>query len=76
MLEIRLLDGQLSARVRDQGRWREPSASDERGRGILIMRGLMDSVHLHVTRHGTTVVLRKRVATRSSKRVSSSGAQR
>ena len=75
VLEIRLLDGQLSARVRDQGRWREPSASDERGRGILIMRGLMDSVHLHVTRHGTTVVLRKHVAIPKPKRVSSTGAR-
>jgi anti-sigma regulatory factor (Ser/Thr protein kinase) len=64
-LEVRLRDGELAARVRDAGRWRDAPVSSEGGRGIPIMHGLMDSVHLHATARGTTAVMRKRVETRS-----------
>jgi serine/threonine-protein kinase RsbW len=75
-LEARLREGELTVRVRDHGHWREPSPSDERGRGILIMRGLMNSVYLHATRRGTTVVMRKRVVTTTPKHVTEASAQR
>ena len=66
VLEVRLHEDELIARVRDFGRWREGSRSHERGRGTQIMRAVMDDVHFHVTRHGTTVVMRRRVQTAAS----------
>ena len=52
----------IEMRVTDRGMWRparEPS--DERGRGLQIMRGLMDDVSVESEQHGTTVVLTSRV---------------
>ena len=46
-------------RVTDQGRWRPPTASDERGRGLLIARALVDDLVVE-TGDGTSVLLRRR----------------
>ncbi len=46
--------------VRDDGTWREPVRSAERGRGLGIARQLVDDVAVE-TGTGTTVVLRRRV---------------
>ena len=46
-------------RVTDQGRWRPPTASDERGRGLLIARALVDDLVVE-TGDGTSVSLRRR----------------
>ncbi|MDF5753763.1 SpoIIE family protein phosphatase [Spongiactinospora sp. TRM90649] len=46
--------------VRDGGEWREPRASD-RGRGISLMRAVMDSVTISSTDGGTTVVMSRRL---------------
>ncbi len=51
------IDGQLTVTVRDQGRWRPPDRDPgDRGRGLLIMRQLVDGVVLQ-GEHGTTVTL-------------------
>ncbi|HEU4703977.1 MAG TPA: ATP-binding protein, partial [Conexibacter sp.] len=51
-------DGRVRVTVRDEGRWRPPRGA-HRGRGVMMMRGLMDSVDLHHTDEGTTVVLER-----------------
>jgi serine phosphatase RsbU (regulator of sigma subunit)/putative methionine-R-sulfoxide reductase with GAF domain/anti-sigma regulatory factor (Ser/Thr protein kinase) len=44
--------------VRDEGRWREPRG-EEHGRGLNLMRGLVDSVEIDSNETGTTIVLRQ-----------------
>jgi serine phosphatase RsbU (regulator of sigma subunit)/anti-sigma regulatory factor (Ser/Thr protein kinase) len=51
---------EMVVQVTDQGRWREPSRSDERGRGLRIVELLVDDVAVQPG-DGTTVVLRRRV---------------
>jgi serine phosphatase RsbU (regulator of sigma subunit)/anti-sigma regulatory factor (Ser/Thr protein kinase) len=46
----------LVVEVRDHGRWR-PERQEDRGHGLQLMRGLVDSVDLEVTASGTTVRL-------------------
>src|SRR5919206_1771257 len=55
------VDGLLTVTVRDQGRWRPPDRDPgDRGRGLLIMRQLVDGVVLQ-GEHGTTVTLSMRL---------------
>ena len=49
-------DGRICVTIRDEGRWRPPRGT-HRGRGVMMMRGLMDSVDITHTEAGTTVVL-------------------
>lgn len=52
----------LEMRVTDRGTWRPARGpNDERGRGLPIMRGLMDDVAVETDQDGTTVVLRSEV---------------
>jgi anti-sigma regulatory factor (Ser/Thr protein kinase) len=53
-------DGRVIARVRDRGGWRPPRGRD-RGRGIPLMKALMDTVEVRQTDEGTTVVLTRRL---------------
>ncbi len=54
-------DGVLSVTVHDDGTWRPPDRDPgDRGRGLLIMRQLVDGVTLD-DRNGTTVTLRVRL---------------
>jgi anti-sigma regulatory factor (Ser/Thr protein kinase) len=46
--------------VRDTGRWRPP-ADEGRGRGLAVMRELMDEVEIEPSEKGTTVTLRRRL---------------
>ncbi len=46
--------------VQDRGNWRQARTSG-RGRGLAIMRALVDSVEIERSEHGTTVTLRKRL---------------
>ncbi|MBN1529192.1 MAG: SpoIIE family protein phosphatase [Thermoleophilaceae bacterium] len=48
--------------VRDFGSWR-PARGSHRGRGMLLMKGLMDSVDVDAGDEGTTVRLARRLAT-------------
>jgi anti-sigma regulatory factor (Ser/Thr protein kinase) len=51
-------DGRVRVTIRDQGRWRPPRGT-HRGRGVMMMKGLMDSVDIEHTDEGTTVVLER-----------------
>jgi hypothetical protein len=51
-------DGAVMVTVTDHGRWREPRATT-RGRGLPLMRALMDGVEVQPGAHGTTVTLRR-----------------
>jgi anti-sigma regulatory factor (Ser/Thr protein kinase) len=59
------VDDHLVVRIEDQGRWRKPAAGLERGRGLLIMRALVDEVAV-LEGDGTTVVLRHRLTRQAS----------
>jgi CheY-like chemotaxis protein/anti-sigma regulatory factor (Ser/Thr protein kinase) len=63
VMQVRLEDGNLTLRVSDTGRWserREPSITG--GRGLDIIRALVDDTHVHGTPQGTTVIMQKRIA--------------
>ncbi|MFB9907545.1 SpoIIE family protein phosphatase [Allokutzneria oryzae] len=57
----RLDGGHIAIVVSDQGRWRTPDPSPgERGRGVRMMRALMDTVVIDSSDSGTTVRMRRR----------------
>jgi len=53
-------DGEVKITVRDGGTWREGTRT-EGGRGIILMRALMDSIELDPGPDGTTVRMRRRL---------------
>ena len=53
-------DGEVSITVSDTGGWREPRKTD-RGRGLELMRALMDEVELEAGNAGTTVRMRRKI---------------
>jgi anti-sigma regulatory factor (Ser/Thr protein kinase) len=54
--------GEIVVRVRDEGRWRTPTADPGwRGRGLLIIRGLTDDVEIRHDESGTRVQMRWRL---------------
>jgi anti-anti-sigma factor len=56
------VDGLLTVMVRDHGTWRPPDRDPgDRGRGLLIMRQLVDGVVLEEEEKGTTVTLSLRL---------------
>ena len=56
------VDGVLTVTVRDEGSWRPPDRDPgDRGRGLLIMRQLVDTVVLDEAARGTTVTLTLRL---------------
>jgi anti-sigma regulatory factor (Ser/Thr protein kinase) len=56
------VDGVLTVTVRDEGTWRPPNRDPgDRGRGLLIMRQLVDGVALVEEEKGTTVTLTLRL---------------
>jgi anti-sigma regulatory factor (Ser/Thr protein kinase) len=64
-VEVRLQReaGRITVTVRDEGTWKRPRRSD-RGRGLPLMRALMDSVEIERGQRGTTVTLRRALASR------------
>jgi PAS domain S-box-containing protein len=56
----RLDGGEVVITIRDYGAWREPREGDH-GRGLSLMRALMDTVEVSPTPEGTTVRLRRRL---------------
>jgi anti-sigma regulatory factor (Ser/Thr protein kinase) len=52
--------GWLEAVVEDRGRWREDRPAGDRGRGLLLIRRLMDSTEFRTDHRGTRAVLRRR----------------
>jgi DNA-binding response OmpR family regulator/anti-sigma regulatory factor (Ser/Thr protein kinase) len=63
-VELTLVDGLLTAVVRDIGRWRS-SRGGYRGHGLKLMEALMGEVELVAGRDGTSVRMQKRIARRS-----------
>ena len=59
-IEARLDGDVVRLMVRDWGRWRE-QRGQHRGRGIALMRGLMDEVDVTAGPDGTTVRMWRRV---------------
>jgi anti-anti-sigma factor len=56
------VDGVLTVTVRDEGTWRPPNRDPgDRGRGLLIMRQLVDGVVLEEKERGTTITLSLRL---------------
>jgi serine/threonine-protein kinase RsbW len=51
-------ENQLLVRVRDGGRWREPRADSDRGRGLPIIGAIMEDVEIDTTSAGTVVSMR------------------
>jgi anti-sigma regulatory factor (Ser/Thr protein kinase) len=51
-------DGVITVAVHDRGRWRAPRGT-HRGRGLTMMRALMETVDVQQGEHGTTVVMRR-----------------
>jgi PAS domain S-box-containing protein len=60
-VEAAFEEGQLLAMVRDSGSWRE-RRSQHRGRGLKIIKGLMDEVEIATENGGTVVRMRRRLA--------------
>jgi anti-sigma regulatory factor (Ser/Thr protein kinase) len=62
-VELRLAAGwELTLRVADTGRWRQVPAPGDRGRGLSMMRAVMDSVEVRSGEGGTVVTMRRRLA--------------
>jgi PAS domain S-box-containing protein len=59
-LSARLEGDEVELSVRDYGAWRAPRPGDQ-GRGLSLMRALMDSVEVEPGPQGTTVRLRRRL---------------
>jgi anti-sigma regulatory factor (Ser/Thr protein kinase) len=57
-LRARREGAEIEITVRDTGRWRPPG-EERRGRGLAVMRELMNDVHIDATDRGTTVTLRR-----------------
>jgi anti-sigma regulatory factor (Ser/Thr protein kinase) len=62
--EVELLRGprEVTVVVRDRGRWHE-GGSEDRGRGLPLMRALMTDVRIAPSEEGTAVTLRRRLRT-------------
>jgi serine phosphatase RsbU (regulator of sigma subunit)/anti-sigma regulatory factor (Ser/Thr protein kinase) len=55
-------EGALAIRVEDQGAWQETTSGFERGRGILVMRAVMDTAEIEHDEDGTRVSLSRLLA--------------
>jgi anti-sigma regulatory factor (Ser/Thr protein kinase) len=73
-LDAHRSNGQVSIVVRDTGGWREPRKSD-RGRGLDLMRALMDDVELEAGDAGTTVRMTRQIGAVERAVTSGSSAQ-
>jgi anti-sigma regulatory factor (Ser/Thr protein kinase) len=51
----------IRAVVEDHGTWRDQTTSDERGRGLMLIRQLMDSADLETGLNGTRVTFTRQV---------------
>jgi anti-sigma regulatory factor (Ser/Thr protein kinase) len=62
-VELQLAAGrELTVRVADTGRWRRVPAPGDRGRGLPLMRAVMDTVRVEPGEGGTVVTMRRRLA--------------
>lgn len=63
-IEGRCSEGELELRVRDFGRWSDHGPSELRGRGLTMIRQLVDSLEVLRRDDGTVVVMRRSLDTR------------
>ena len=58
-IEAGVVGPELVVAVSDSGTWRDPTVGpdQDRGRGILLMRQLMDAVTIDTSNRGTTVTM-------------------
>ena len=56
------VDRDVVLRIVDQGTWRYGEGQPDRGRGMHIMRSLVDDMEVFRQREGTTIVLRKQLS--------------
>ncbi len=59
-IAARRSDGAIVVEVADDGAWRDGGAGPERGRGLAIMRAVMDEVEVAPSSSGTVVRMRRR----------------
>jgi GAF domain-containing protein/anti-sigma regulatory factor (Ser/Thr protein kinase) len=64
MIEVRaeLREGEVTVEVRDHGTWRDSPSGSNRGRGLTVMRSLMDEVDVQRSDDGTQIRMRHHVA--------------
>lgn len=62
-VEADCVSGELELVVRDFGRWRDRGPSGDRGRGLVFIDELMDSVQVRSSEQGTEVRMRRRLET-------------
>jgi len=65
-VDAQIDNGDVAVQVRDHGRWRDREGSGSGGRGLALMRSLMDEVDVAPESGGTTVHLRRSVARRQA----------
>ena len=58
-VEAFVVDDRVTVCVRDYGAWRSGSTRDEGGRGLAIMRDLMDAVEIDRMADGTSIKLQR-----------------
>jgi anti-sigma regulatory factor (Ser/Thr protein kinase) len=58
-------DGMITITIRDRGSWRAPRGT-HRGRGLAMMRALMETVDVKQDDRGTEVVLSRRLGRRAA----------
>jgi PAS domain S-box-containing protein len=63
VVELDLSGDVLRTTVRDAGRWREPVPTLDRGRGLALVRDIMEAVHVDPSPHGTVVTMERHVDT-------------
>jgi anti-sigma regulatory factor (Ser/Thr protein kinase) len=61
-VELRRDDDDIVIAVRDSGIWRHDPVDGDRGRGIAIMRAVMDDVDIRTSDEGTLILLRRNVS--------------
>ena len=62
-LDARIHDNEVTVIITDHGKWRPavPTSLDESGRGLSLMRGIMDAVDIDADEEGTEVRMRRRL---------------
>jgi anti-sigma regulatory factor (Ser/Thr protein kinase) len=56
-VEARVVGNTLQVEICDNGVWKEPTANDTRGRGLLIMNAVMDGVAIEHRDDDTRIVM-------------------
>jgi anti-sigma regulatory factor (Ser/Thr protein kinase) len=56
-LRVASANGSLRATIEDDGRWKQAQKREERGRGLPLMRALMDGVEIRTNQSHTTISL-------------------